>query len=220
MGVQAEESGPPPDPAATAALPVLSDTGQGVLFHDPHGYPTFGDTDKIPVVSGAGGRGGPRAPRWLRVAVVIVSLVILAAAAALGLVKAGIIDGSGNGGNQAAGGTNGSTPSTTPKLDKSPLLTSTGPTASGALGYTIPTHAYGITVTTTVGRSWVSISAAGRQPVFAGIVPPNSSQHEVVLGPAQVNIGAGGTKVVVTAGHRSQTLTPPSAPFSYQITPA
>ena len=64
------------------------------------------------------------------------------------------------------------------------------------------------------------IGEVGQQPSFEGIVPANSSQHEVVQGPAQVQVGAGGTKVIVTAGSHSQTLTPPSAPFSYQITPA
>lgn len=220
MGVQAESSGSFPDPAATAALPVVSDPGQGVLFQDAHGYSTFGDTDKIPVVTDGRGRarGGPGAPRWLRVAVVIVSLVILAAAAVLGLVKAGIIDGN-KGGNQAANGTPGSTtPASTPHT--SSLLTATGTTATGAANYTIDQHIYGVTVTTSVGRSWVVIGALGQQPAFEGILPPNSSHHVVVLGPGQVQVGAGGTKVVVTAGKHSQTLIPPSAPFSYQITPA
>jgi hypothetical protein len=75
-------------------------------------------------------------------------------------------------------------------------------------------------VTTSVERSWVVIGAVGQHPSFEGIVPANSSQHEDLVGPAQVQVGAGGTKVVVTAGRHSQTLTPPSAPFSYQISPA
>ena len=226
IDVQAEGPGARPDPAATAVMPTVAvpNTGQGVLFHEAHGYSTFGDTDKIPIVTadpgrGKGrGRGGPRAPRWLRLAIVMVSLVILAAAAVLGLVKAGIIDG--KGGNQAADGTPTSTqPATTPKQTNS-LLTASGTTSSGATNYTIHQHAYGVTVTTSVGRSWVVIGEVGQQPSFEGIVPANSSQHEALAGPAQVQVGAGGTKVIVTAGRHSQTLTPPSAPFSYQITPA
>ena len=226
IDVQAEDPGSRPDPAATAAMPAVAvpDAGQGVLFHEAQGYSTFGDTDKIPIVTadrarGKGrGRGGPRAPRWLRLAIVMVSLVILAAAAVLGLVKAGIIDG--KGGNQAADGTPTSTqPATTPKQTNS-LLTASGTTSSGATNYTIHQHAFAVTVTTSVGRSWVVIGAVGQQPSFEGILPANSSQHEVLLGPAQVQVGAGGTKVIVTAGSHSQTLTPPSAPFSYQITPA
>ena len=237
MGVQAEDPGSLPDPAPTAAVPavpVISDSGQGVLFHEAHGYSTFGDTDEIPVVTNdrgrrrgrdpgrdrPRGRGGPGAPSWLRLAVVIVSLVILAAAAVLGLVKAGIIDGNGKGGNGAASGTSASTqPATNPKQTKS-LLTASGTTASGVANYTIHQHIYRVTVTTSVGRSWVVIGAVGQQPAFAGIVPANSSQHEVILGAGQVQVGAGGTTVTVTSGRHSQTLTPPSAPFSYQITPA
>jgi hypothetical protein len=237
MDVQAEGPGSFPEPAPTAAVPVVptvSNSGQGVLFHEAHGYPTFGDTDEIPVVTDAprrerrrgrarqpgrdhsGRRGGTRAPRWLRLTVVLVVLVILAAAAALGLVKAGIIDGNGKGGNQAASGTATSTrPATTASL-----LTPAGTTSSGAANYTIRQRIYRVTVTTSVGRSWVVIGAADQQPAFAGIVPADSSQHETILGPAQVQVGAGGTTVTVTAGRHSQTLIPPSAPFSYQITPA
>jgi hypothetical protein len=142
--------------------------------------------------------------------------VILAAAAVLGLVKAGVIDGNGKGENRAANGTTGSTQPATTKS----LLTATGTTASGAANYTISQHIYRVTVTTSVGRSWVVIGAVGQQPAFAGIVPANSSQRETILGPAQVQVGAGGTKVIVTSGRNSQTLIPPSAPFSYQITPA
>jgi hypothetical protein len=77
-----------------------------------------------------------------------------------------------------------------------------------------------VTVTTGAGRSWVSIGVVGQTPIYQGIVPPNTSQRELLLGPAQVSIGAGATSMTVTSGHKSQTLTPPSAPFTYQITPA
>jgi hypothetical protein len=149
-----------------------------------------------------------------------VLLVILAAAAVLGLVKAGVIDGNGKGGNQAASGAAASTQHGGSARHTTTLLTATGTTASGAANYTIHQPIYRITVTTSVGRSWVVIGAVDHQPVFAGIVPANSSQRETILGPAQVQVGAGGTKVIVTSGRSSQTLIPPSAPFSYQITPA
>jgi hypothetical protein len=229
MDVQASDTGFRPDPAVTAVVPAAGNIGQGVLFHEALGYPTFGDTDKIPAVSGArGGRrggGGPRAPGWLRLAVLIVIVAILAAAATLGLVKAGVIDGNGNSGNPAASGsptntsaTHASRPNAATSKTKS-LLTATGTSASGAESYTVHAHVFGVTVTTSVGRSWVEIGAVGQNPTFAGIVPADSSQKEILLAPAQVQVGAGGTKVVISSGGRSQTLTPPSAPFSYQITP-
>ena len=79
--------------------------------------------------------------------------------------------------------------------------------------------AYQVTVATSTGRSWVSIGAVGQHPSFEGILEPGTSQKEILLGPSQVDVGAGGTKVIVTSGHRSVTLTPLAAPFSYQFTP-
>ena len=160
-----------------------------------------------------------RAPRWLRLAVAIVMLVILAAAAVLGLVKTGVIDGNSKGANQSANGTSASAHRGTRPEQTHSLLTASGTTASGAVNYTIHQHVYRVTVTTSVGRSWVVIGAVDQQPAFAGIVPAFSSQHEIILGAGQVQVGAGGTKITVTSGRHSQTLIPPSAPFSYQITP-
>jgi hypothetical protein len=90
---------------------------------------------------------------------------------------------------------------------------------SGSVNYTIPVRAFAVTVTAGPGRSWVSIGVVGQTPIYEGILDPNTSQREILLGAAQVSVGAGGTKVKVSSGHRSQTLIPPSAPFSYQITP-
>ena len=90
-------------------------------------------------------------------------------------------------------------------------------TGAGTATYRVDIAAYAVTVTTTTGRSWVSIGAAGKAPTFEGILNPASSQKELLLGPSQVDVGAGGTKVIVTSGARTFTLTPPSAPFSYQF---
>jgi hypothetical protein len=80
--------------------------------------------------------------------------------------------------------------------------------------------AYGLTIATTTGRSWVSVGLVGQNPIFAGIVDAHSSQHWTLLGPAQIQIGAGGTTVTVTSKHRSQSLSPPSAPFTFNFTPS
>ena len=90
-------------------------------------------------------------------------------------------------------------------------------TGNGTAVYKVDIAAYAVTVTTSTGRSWVSIGATGQHPVFAGILNPNSSQKELLLGPATVDVGAGGTKVIVTSGQRTQTLTPVAAPFSYSF---
>ncbi len=226
MDVQAGDTGVRPDPSATAVVPTTGGAGQGRLFHDSHANSSFDDTDEFPVVPGSSGRGRrarrgagrPGAPRWLRLTVVVVVLVILAAGAALGLVKSGVWNTNG-GPAGTASQTTTTTPHRTPVTTAS-LLTATGTASGGTQSYTIDQHAFVVTVATSVGRSWVSIGVVGQRPLYAGILAPNSSQHETLLGPAQVDVGAGGTKVTISAGRHSQTLTPPSAPFNYQITPS
>ena len=220
MEVHPGESVPVPDASATAVVQPLGSEGQGQLFPDALTYPTYGDTDKIPAVgSGRGGRGGPGRPgsaRWLRAAVILVALAVVAAGAALGLVKSGVI-GSGNGGGS---GTSATPPAHhgTVTNPKAPLLTSEQ-SGGGSASYRIAVPAYQVTVATTTGRSWVSIGSLGQHPTFEGILEPGTSQKEILLGASEVDVGAGGTKVIVSSGHRSVTLTPPAAPFSYHFTP-
>ncbi len=231
MDLQADDAGFGHDPYATAvfARPPLDDhpgpgqagTGthamQGQLFAD--GYPTYARTDEIPAVSRSTHvHRRPRTSRLLRVAVVVVAVAVVGAGVALGLVKAGVLKGTSTGGSAAGTSTtlaqaHDITPATTPKA---PLATQVS-TGNGSATYSVPVTAYAVTVSTSTGRSWVSIGAPGQTPAFAGIVPPNSSRKQILLGPAQVDVGAGGTKITVTSNHRSTTLTPPSAPFTYQF---
>ena len=140
-------------------------------------------------------------------------MAVLAAGAALGLVKAGVIDKSGTNNPSSAQATqqHPATPSST-----KPLVTPIS-TGAGTATFRVDIAVYAVTVTTSTGRSWVSIGAAGHSPAFAGIVAPNGSKKAVLLGPSTVDVGAGGTKVIVTSGHRTFTLTPASAPFRYQF---
>jgi len=218
MDVQADEAGLTADPSATAVVERTRAEGQGQLFPEALGYPTYADTDKIPAVGG-GGRGGDRTgpARWLRVTVALVALAVVAAGAALGLVKAGVIgNGSGNGSSR----TSGAPPAhhqTVPN-SKAPLV-SLLTTGAGGANYSIAVPAYQVTVVTSTGRSWVSMGSVGQKPIFEGILAPGARQREILLGTSQVDVGAGGTKIVVASGQRSVTLTPPAAPFSYQFTP-
>ena len=208
--------------AVTSAQPVSqpvlqppATAGQGQLFPDALAYPTFGDTDQLPSVGYRGSRSDlSRSSRLLRVAVALVALAVIAAGAALGLVKAGVI------GKSSPSTTNGAPATHNPAQPspKAPLLTATG-AGPGTAAYTIDVPVYAVSVVTSTGRSWVSIGTAGQTPVFQGILAPNASQHEILFGASQVDVGAGGTKVVVTSNHRSVTLTPPVAPFNYQFTP-
>ena len=226
MDVQADDTGLLPDPSATATFerpvsgaqpPVTASqaavtAAQQQLFSDA--YPTYADTDKIPAVTGGRGGSGRRSPgRVLRVAVVLVALAVLAAGAALGLVKAGVI-GTSNGNRSGSGAP--PPHNTTRAAPKTPLVTQIS-TGSGTATYRIDIAAYAVTVATTTGRSWVSIGLAGHSPSYEGILAPASSQKEILIGSSTVDVGAGGTKLIVTSGHRSATLTPPSAPFTYQF---
>jgi hypothetical protein len=206
------------DPSVTAVVPPVGDPGQGRLFDDP-GNRSFADTDQLPAVGRGRRPSNPYgAPRWLRVTVVLVVIGILAGGAALALVKTGVIGKTTN--PPPSAHTNTTTPPTVAVHTKTLLTPAQTFGGSGSGNYTIPARAFLVTVTTGAGRSWVSIGVVGQTPIYQGIVPPNTSQRELLLGPAQVSIGAGGTSMTVTSGHKSQTLTPPSAPFTYQITPA
>ena len=208
MDVQADEARLRPDPSATAVVEQPVTDSQGQLFRDA--YPTYADTDRIPAVS-RGAAPGPS--RWLRVLVVLVALVVVAAGATLGLVKAGVIDKNGSGNSSASKTTQHQAAAAT---SKAPLVTQVS-TGNGTAVYRVDIAAYAVTVTTSTGRSWVSIGATGQRPAFAGILNPNSSQKELLLGPATIDVGAGGTKVIVSSNQRTQTLTPVSAPFSYSF---
>jgi hypothetical protein len=210
MDVKADDARLRPDPAATAMVERPVTDSQGQLFND--GSPTYADTDKIPAYRAAGPvRSGPA--RSLRILVVIVALVVVAAGATLGLVKAGVIDKSGTGSPKATSTTKHHASAAASKV---PLVAQVS-TGAGTATYRVDQAAYVVTVTTTTGRSWTSIGAAGKTPSFEGVLSPNSSHKVLLLGPSQVDVGAGGTKVIVTAGKRTTTLTPTSAPFSYQF---
>jgi hypothetical protein len=186
---------------------------QGQLFSGPQSR-SYADTDQIPAVPRQSRSRRPdRGGHALRITVALVAVIVLLAAAMLGLVKAGVINLNSTSPSHNAA-TN--TPSTLPA--DAPLLTQTSTSASSA-SYSIPIAIYSVTVSTSTGRSWVSISPSGQRPAFAGIVGPGQSQHQIILGPGTVEVGAGGTTVTVTSGKHSQALKPPSAPFTYQLTP-
>ena len=231
MNVQ-DDAGPA-DPTITAVVPRVTEdpprstaraagtdqrrsgppSAQGQLFADA--YPTYADTDQLPAVSPSRSRSPHRTHRWLRVAVVLVAVAVLGAAAALALVKSGVLKtGSGSGSGTSGSSTSG--PHATHPDSTTPVATQTS-VGNGTATYTVGFPIYAVTVSTTSGRSWVSIGAIGQPPRFEGILEPAGSQKVVLLGPSTVAIGAGGTKVTIAVGHRTTILTPPSAPFTYQF---
>jgi hypothetical protein len=247
MDVQAGEASVRSDPSATLAegvrrvppAPVAPRAVHQGSFFQEDPYPTFAKTDPTPVVRSAPERPGParRVPttsRGLRIAVVVTALAVAAAGATLGLIETGVISTTGNtAGNttgNAAGHGAGTTagngarnsaapPATHPTgTHSNPLLIGSG-LGPGSASYTVDVPAYGLTVATSSGRSWVSVGIVGQKPIFAGIVDANSSQHWTLFGPSQVNVGAGGTTVTITSKKRTQSLNPPSAPFTYNFSP-
>jgi hypothetical protein len=215
MDVQADQAGLESDPYGTVAS--RPGTGQGRLFSESVDTVTsFADTDQLPAVPRDGYPSPGGSTRALRIAVIAVAVAVVAAGAALGLVKAGVI---GSTTTSAPPKTTAHHHTAAAAKTKGPLVTQTG-TGAGSASYSVPVAAYEVTVTTTTGRSWVSIGVVGQHPIFAGILNADSSQHEILLGPSAVDIGAGGTSVTITSGKRSSTLKPLAAPFNYLFTPS
>ena len=129
MDVKADEAGLSPDPFATAIVERPVTDSQGQLFGDA--YPTYADTDKIPAVRGNVAAPGPA--RWLRVLVVLVALVVVAAGAALGLVKAGVIDTNGTSSQDA---THATQHHTSTGVSTAPLVTPVS-TGNGTATYRV-----------------------------------------------------------------------------------
>jgi hypothetical protein len=220
--------------------PVRTGSVQGSFFaEDP--YPRYGDTAPTPVVpmrqqqlyqhiqqnqhtrqsrqSGQSrqNHGKPRGSLGLRIAVAVTALAVVAAATALGLVRAGVIH---TGANSNQSGHAAVPPAATHQgpAHTSSLLTQTD-SGAGNANFTVNASTFALNIETS-RRTWVSVGPVGQNPTFAGILDASSSKHLSAPGPTQLEIGAGGSTVVVTANHKSQTLTPPSAPFTYQFTPS
>lgn len=213
MDVQADQTGIQPE-HATIVFERPDSAAQSRGSSDRQGT-SYADTDQIPAVprQSRPPRRPDRGGHGLRIAVALVAVVVLLAAAMLGLVKSGTINFSSTAPSHKAVV---QTPTTLPS--SKPLLTQTSTTGDSAV-YSIPVSVYSVTVSTTTERSWVSISPAGHRPAFEGVMNPAQSQHQVILGPSTIEVGAGGTTVTVTSGKHSQVLKPPAAPFNYQITP-
>ncbi len=63
----------------------------------------------------------------------------------------------------------------------------------------------------------MSVGLVGQHPVFAGVLSAETSRRFALWGSSQVEVGAGGTTLTLASGHRTATLVPPAAPFTYQL---
>jgi hypothetical protein len=204
MDVQAQDSGLKPGAAASHTVTSV----QPITFRDP----IYADTAPTPVVPHRPGerrRADGGGVRLIRAAIIIATVALLACAAVLGLVKAGVID-------PHHGQTGGSTSRQNATANRAPLAVPVGLGPQTA-SYAVDAGAYKLTIATGPGAAWVSVGLVGQSPVFAGIINPHTSRGFPVLGSSQVEVGAGGTTITLTSGHRTATLVPPVAPFTYQL---
>jgi uncharacterized protein DUF4115 len=67
--------------------------------------------------------------------------------------------------------------------------------------------------------SWVEVTSTTGTPILATTVGRGTTAPITVEVPFTAQIGAGGTALLVSAGERTQTLTPPSAPFTFSVAP-
>ena len=139
------------------------------------------------------------------------ALVVAAAGATLGLVKSGVIDTNNTSSPSATQTTTHHHAASSPTVP----LVSQVTTGNGTATYRIDIAAYLVTVTTSTGRSWVSIGAAESirpSRAFSVRTAPRRSSSSVLPRSMSAPVG---TKVTITSGKRTSTLTPVAAPFSY-----
>jgi transcriptional regulator with XRE-family HTH domain len=144
--------------------------------------------------------------RCLRRAVVLVTVLLVASSVALGLVRA-----------QKSAIHLASHPKSAPTASTAaaPPITET---ASGPGGATYLSSSSTLSLTFIVSRpSWVQVTAPSGPPQLGSVLPPGTTGPLTVTVPFTVQIGAGGTALVVTGLHGNARLTPPSAPFTYTI---
>lgn len=156
-----------------------------------------------------------RAPagRALLGALCVAGIVVVGVAATFGAREAGLFAK----GPRHSGPPASSAPPTRGLKASAPLLRNTSTGAAQAT-YQVSASSYELTLRSN-RPSWVRVGTATGSPQFAGIVTPGTTERLTIGGPVQVQIGAGGTTVTVSAGRTSATLTPPSAPYTYQLNP-
>jgi hypothetical protein len=154
---------------------------------------------------------GERSPLTVTLWVAGAALVVLVVA--LLLTTTGII------GHHAADTPTTTSPATRPTAPApaSSSFLRAGSTSATAAGYAVAGTSYSVTVSTT-GRSWVEIGPPSGPAKIAQILQAGGTVSLRATGPLAVQIGAGGTSVVVSAGGHHRTLTPAHAPFTYNFT--
>jgi hypothetical protein len=192
----AKQTGSTPRPPAPVE-PVASETGETGEAHSASGT-SLGPQRQV-----------HRAERWLRAASFLVAVLVVAAGGGLAFADASTT----NGGSSPRGVSHQLHISSTPGA----LLTLAGADVSSA-SYLSPPSV--LSVSFVVNHpSWLEVTDASGVRVLGATIGPGTTAPVAVIAPFTVQIGAGGTMLVVSGENRSQDLTPPSAPFIYRFSP-
>jgi hypothetical protein len=156
---------------------------------------------------------GPQRVRWsargrLRLTILLTGLLLAGSSVTLGLAKAGVL------GNRTMAPAQRAAALVTPPVP-APLLSRVG---TGPLGASYVSPSGVLTLSFVASQaSWVEVRSGDGTPSVATTIGRGTTAPIAIEPPFTVEIGAGGTSLVVTRGTRSQTLTPPRAPFTFSI---
>lgn len=153
--------------------------------------------------------GGWRRRPWLLRGVVAVAV--------LNLVGAGLLVGlhSGLGAGAPTDAVRGLT--RRPSVSSAPAVTQLISSTAARASYRVLAPRFRLTVTAE-RPSWVSLDSPGAPPGFAQVIDPGTRTF-TESAPVELDIGAGGTTVVLTTGGGMVRLAPPAAPFAYEFSP-
>lgn len=90
--------------------------------------------------------------------------------------------------------------------------------AAASADYAVDASSYRLVVAAR-SRCWVQVVDGGRA-TYAAVMPAGHSRSFSVTGGSRVELGSAGGSVTVSTGGRSQRLTPPAAPYTFNFTPA
>ena len=214
-----------PPLAPTQPLPVMSQQGSGPAgsafgspdFSEGSGRWHRGYGSRPPSLPAEPSRQPDRrrspAHRALFVTLCAGAIAIVGAAATFGVLGAGVFDKQ----RAPSGSAASSLRSERGHRPSAPLLKKTS-IVKGQATYEVAASSYELTVRSD-RPSWVRVGNTTGPPQFAGIVDPGTTERLDLGGPVQVQIGAGGTTITISSGRSSTTLSPPSAPYTYQLDP-
>jgi len=212
-------------PSAEVVEETLSLWAEAYIRHGWRSVADRGQVDRrVNRPAGAGERSGSlRSAQWLfKAATTAPSVRRGLASKSLLLVLAALLAASGAtlAGVNASGTNKVHAPSSRPDRSAGPAavgrLLAPGASSSVGVGYT-STEAV-LSLSFLVSRpSWVEVTGEKGPPLFAATVGPGTTGPITASVPFSVQIGAGGTTLVVAGGNRTEALTPPSAPFVFTV---